>query len=75
MMRYLTLKRRGLLLILIFSLIVPSVCAYWDPGTGSMVLQVLLGCLAGALVSVKIYWKRIKGKLTKVFSKSDNLEK
>ena len=37
--------------------------AYLDPGTGSMVLQLLLGGLAGALMVVKLYWEKIKGFL------------
>jgi hypothetical protein len=35
--------------------------AYLDPGTGSMLLQVLLGGIAGAFVVAKLYWKRLKG--------------
>ena len=31
--------------------------AYIDPGTGSMLLQVLLGGVAGAFVIAKVYWK------------------
>jgi hypothetical protein len=31
--------------------------AYLDPGTGSMLLQVLLGGVAGAVVIVKLYWR------------------
>ncbi len=34
--------------------------AYLDPGTGSIILQVLLGGFAGALVIVKLYWHRVK---------------
>ena len=34
--------------------------AYLDPGTGSMLLQMLLGGVAGALVVGKLYWHRIK---------------
>ena len=34
--------------------------AYLDPGTGSMLLQLLLGGVAGALVIGKLYWARIK---------------
>ncbi len=34
--------------------------AYLDPGTGSMVLQLLLGGIAGALVVGKLYWHRFK---------------
>ena len=34
--------------------------AYLDPGTGSMVVQVILGGLVGGLALVKVYWKRLK---------------
>jgi hypothetical protein len=34
--------------------------AYLDPGTGSMILQVILGGVAGLLVAGKLYWARIK---------------
>lgn len=37
-----------------------SAHAYLDPGTGSMVLQIVLGGVAGALVIVKIYWARVR---------------
>ena len=33
-----------------------SAFAYLDPGTGSMVLQLLLGGIAGLAVVVKLYW-------------------
>lgn len=35
-----------------------SAWAYLDPGTGSMVLQLLLGGIAGAIVILKLYWRR-----------------
>lgn len=34
--------------------------AYLDPGTGSMILQLLLGGVAGAMVVGKLYWHRLK---------------
>ena len=34
--------------------------AYLDPGTGSMLVQLLLGGVAGVLVVGKLYWHRIK---------------
>ena len=34
--------------------------AYIDPGSGSFILQALIATLAGALVAVNIYWKKIK---------------
>lgn len=31
--------------------------AYLDPGSGSMMLQLLLGGIAGVVVILKLYWK------------------
>ncbi|MFH2012297.1 MAG: hypothetical protein ABIJ37_06320 [Pseudomonadota bacterium] len=48
-----------------------SVCeaqAYLDPGTGSYILQLILAGLFGTLVTIKIYWKRIKTYLKSSFS-------
>ncbi|HEY7460982.1 MAG TPA: hypothetical protein VIC59_03795 [Gemmatimonadota bacterium] len=33
--------------------------AYLDPGSGSMLLQALLGGIAGVTVLVKLYWRRL----------------
>jgi hypothetical protein len=33
--------------------------AYLDPGSGSMLLQVLLGGVAGVAVSIKMFGKRV----------------
>ena len=33
--------------------------AYLDPGSGSMMLQVLAGGLAAAAVTLKVYWRRL----------------
>jgi hypothetical protein len=38
--------------------------AYLDPGTGSMMLQLLIGGIAGALVVIKLYWYKLKGFMT-----------
>ena len=42
----------------------PSV-AYLDPGTGSMVLQMIIAGLVGVSFFIKIYWGRLKTLLTK----------
>ncbi len=34
--------------------------AYLDPGTGSMLVQMLLGGVAGAMVIGKLYWLQVK---------------
>ena len=33
--------------------------AYIDPGSGSMILQLILGGLAAALVFLKMFWNRV----------------
>jgi len=38
--------------------------AYVDPGSGSIFIQVIIGALAGAAITLKIYWYKIKEKLT-----------
>ena len=34
--------------------------AYLDPGSGSVLLQLLLGGMAGIIVVLKLYWNRLK---------------
>jgi hypothetical protein len=36
-----------------------TVFAYLDPGSGSMMLQVLAGGIAAAAVTLKVYWRRL----------------
>lgn len=38
-----------------------QVDAYLDPGSGSMLVQLLLGGVAGAAVIMKLGWERFKG--------------
>lgn len=34
--------------------------AYLDPGTGSMILQGIIGAVVGGLIALKLYWSRLK---------------
>jgi hypothetical protein len=36
-----------------------TVIAYLDPGSGSMILQIIAGGLAAVAVTAKLYWNRI----------------
>jgi len=36
--------------------------AYLDPGSGSMMLQLLLAGVAGAVVLIKMYWHRLRAR-------------
>ena len=47
----------------LFDLIVKP-AAYLDPGTGSMLIQILLAALLGAGVAIKIFWRNIKAFFT-----------
>jgi len=49
-------------LISIFVLLAISLNAhaYLDPGTGSMLLQVILGGIAAVGVAVKLYWHKLR---------------
>ncbi|MFQ5763503.1 MAG: hypothetical protein ACE5GT_01105 [Rhodospirillales bacterium] len=33
--------------------------AYLDPGSGSMIVQLILGAIAGAGIALKLYWNKI----------------
>ncbi len=45
--------------------------AYLDPGSGSMLIQLLLGGFAGLAVILKLYWRRILG----LFGRGDKPER
>ena len=49
----------GTLCILILAP-VDSAFAYLDPGTGSMLLQVILGGVAAIGVVIKLYWHKLR---------------
>ena len=46
--------------------------AYVDPGTGSYVLQLVLGLLFGGVVAIKLYWKGIKSFFSNLLKKKFN---
>ena len=43
--------------------------AYLDPGTGSIIIQVIIGVAVGGLFAVKIFWNRIKTFFKKLFNR------
>ncbi len=46
--------------------------AYLDPGTGSIILQALLGFFAAAGATIVLYWKKLKSFLSKTFKTKRN---
>jgi hypothetical protein len=43
---------------------------YIDPGTGSLIIQVLIGVIVAGLVTAKIFWGRIITFFKGLFSRS-----
>lgn len=67
--------RRSLSNAVVLAVVLLFVCgqhvhAYIDPGSGSYVLQLIVAGLLGAGVIVRIYWKRIKVSILRVFLRS-----
>ncbi len=59
------IQQGRLLLVAIASFAVPtSSYAYIDPGTGSLVLQMLFAGVLVAIVYIKLYWSKLKVFLT-----------
>ncbi len=51
-------------------LLVPSLAhAYLDPGTGSYVLQLLLGTVLGGLFAVGVFWRRVVASVKRLFKR------
>ena len=48
--------------------------AYLDPGSGSYLLQLLIAGALGALFALRLYWSRVKGFFSNIFSRSEDDE-
>ncbi len=53
-------KLMGVLAAVAIAFPMSNAWAYLDPGTGSMILQMLLGGVAGLAIVGKLYWHRMK---------------
>ena len=55
-----------LAILMIFGhLSISDAYAYLDPGTGSIIIQMLVGTLVGVGIALKIYWQKLKMKFLK----------
>ena len=52
----------------------PAAFAYLDPGTGSLILQGLIAAIAGSLLTVKLYWYKLKGFWQRLLHRNDTSE-
>jgi hypothetical protein len=51
----------GMQLLLLLLVLPGSAHAYIDPSAGSLLLQLILGGLAGVLVALRLSWRRLTG--------------
>ena len=51
------------LITIFLMLMISDAVAYLDPGTGSMLLQVILGGIAAVGVAIKLYWHKLRAAL------------
>jgi hypothetical protein len=54
------MKFRYLFAAILLILLAEPAFAYLDPGTGSMLLQVILGGIAAIGVALKLFWHKIR---------------
>ena len=43
--------------------------AYLDPGSGSYILQLLVAGLLGASLAIRIYWRKIRAFVSRLFGR------
>jgi hypothetical protein len=46
--------------VTIFGVSIGPAFAYLDPGTGSIIVQAIIGAVGGGLVLGRMYWQRFK---------------
>jgi NhaP-type Na+/H+ or K+/H+ antiporter len=54
------------LAMLFRGLFVSDAYAYLDPGSASMFIQVIFGVLVGVGIAIKLYWVKIRFKISEI---------
>lgn len=58
-----------IIISLSFFILTTKAHAYLDPGTGSIILQAIVGAFAAFFTSIYIFWARVKNFYKKIFKK------
>ncbi len=66
------MKKLKLIIVLSFiAFSIPQTAyAYIDPGTGSMILQILIAAFAAIGYTIKVYWGKIKVFIKNIFKRA-----
>ena len=59
------------LFIFFLSFKIENAYAYFDPGTGSFIIQAILGLLAAGMATIAVSWLKFKNFLLKIFKRKD----
>ena len=65
------MKKFIILLFIYNTLMINNAHAYLDPGTGSIILQAILGAIAAAFSYCAFYWNKVKNFFKKLFKKEE----
>jgi len=57
--------------LLFLGFIISDAYAYIDPGSGSIIIQALIGVLVGVAITLKVYWYKFKEKITSISKKNE----
>ncbi len=60
------------ILIFFYFILISRANAYIDPGSGSIILQAIIGALAAGGLTIKIYWNKFKNFFKK--KKKDKID-
>ena len=58
-----------IIIFLSFFILTTKAHAYLDPGTGSIILQAIVGAFAAFFTSVYIFWSNVKRFYKKIYKK------
>ena len=59
----------------LYMLLTSNSFAYLDPGTGSIILQAIIGFIAASIATLTVYWNKFKNFFTRIFGKKDKKNK
>ena len=68
------MKKIVFIILFINFFFINNAFAYLDPGTGSIILQAILGAIAAAASYCAFYWSKVKNLFKKIFKKKEKTE-
>ena len=64
------MKKILITFVFFYSILSTNAFAYLDPGTGSIILQAILGAIAAGFSYCVFYWNKVKNFFKKIFKKN-----